>query len=376
MTFGNGMSFLWTLAMIFVWTTHFSVDAEIRYCETNACMKTQQFTKASDFGAMYNNTFISDIKFTFGDKKPGQVFYAHKYVLAISSPVFNEMFYSDAEKPITTIHIPNYDGETLAGFFSFIYKEECPKDFEKDLDVLYLIKQYEIRSFDSACSDTFQRTTELQKACKLLDELLEMKAKALADICLNKIDFYAEQYFASEYFLNINHSTLITLLKRDTLRSNETDIFKAVLKWADHQCSLKSLETTAANRRSVLGDAIYSIRFLLMNQSEFITHVIPTDILQDNETVAMIKLMAGEGVPDIAWKWTQFNLRRKRIAESLIFTPKAKSSSWTGYLGAFAFGYFFPLLSYFIYGAGILICCFQVVSLLTRGRFLIITVPR
>ena len=357
MILGDTTTFVWMLATLFGWANNFVVEAEFGYCQTDTCMpQMQQPTKASDVDRMYNNTFVSDIKFTFGDEKPGQIFYAHKYVLAISSPVYNEMFYSDTEKSIKTMHIPNQDGETLTGFFSFIYKEESPKDFEKDLEVLYLIKQYKIRSFDSTCSDSFQQTTELQKACKLLDELLEMKAEALADVCLGKIDLYAHEYFASEYFLNINQSTLKTLLNRDTLYCNETDIFKAVLKWADHQCSLKNLDTTGANRRMVLGDAIYSIRFLLMNQSEFTTLVMPTDILQDNETVAIIKLMAREQVPNILWKWSQSTLRRKRIAEWQTRTAASESSSWTDYFVAFGFGYLFPLIKYLIFGMGVLYC--------------------
>ena len=371
MIFGNSTTSLWMLATIFGWAIYFVVDAEFEYCETDTCVpQMQQPTKASNVNRMYNNTFISDIKLTFGEKKPGQVFYAHKYVLAISSPVFNEMFYSNTEKSIKTIHIPNQDGETLARFFSYIYKEECPKDFEKDLEVLHLIKKYEIRSFDSTCSDSFQRTTELQKACKLLDELLEMKAEALADVCLGKIDILADEYFTSEYFLNINQTTLKTLINRDTLYCNETDIFEAVLKWADHQCSLKNLETTGANRRMVLGDVIYSIRFLLMNQSEFATHVMPTDILQDDETVAIIKLMAGKQVPNTLWGLSRFTLRRKRIAECNIRTTTSECTSWTDYLVAFGFGYLFLFIKYLIFGVGIFFCYLAGNAKLTRGRWL------
>jgi hypothetical protein len=300
---------------------------------------------------MYNNSFISDIKFTFGDNKSGEVFYAHKFVLAISSPVFNEMFYSKTEKPIKTIHFPDHNSETLAGFFGFIYKEECPQDFEKDLEVLRLIKKYEIVSFDSACSHSFQRNTELQKACKLLDKFLEMKAEALAEICMGKIDQNADEYFASEYFLNINQSTLNILLDRDTLWYNETDLFKAVVKWADHQNF--NFITTRENRRKVLGNAIYFIRFLLMNQSEFATHVLPIDILDDHEIVAIIKWMAGEQVPYLAWD--SVKLRNKRRPEWLTATTK-KSNSWTHYFGGFVFGYLIPLITYLIFGIGIFAC--------------------
>jgi hypothetical protein len=83
---------------------------------------------------MYNNSFMSDTKFTFGTNKLGEVFYAHKYVLAFSSPLFYEMFYSNnIEKPIKAIHLSNHNNETIAGFFGFIYKNECPTDFEAEV---------------------------------------------------------------------------------------------------------------------------------------------------------------------------------------------------------------------------------------------------
>ena len=46
---------------------------------------------------MFNNSDMSDISFTC--EGSDQTFYAHKYVLATSSTVFNAMFYGDlAEK--------------------------------------------------------------------------------------------------------------------------------------------------------------------------------------------------------------------------------------------------------------------------------------
>ncbi|CAB4019462.1 BTB POZ domain-containing 6-like [Paramuricea clavata] len=352
MVFVSNWSFVVMLVATWLEFTNIRLVNAHKYSESSNIIKRP--TKPSEVERMYNNSFISDIKFTFGDKKSGEVFYAHKFVLAMSSPVFNEMFYSktETEKPIKTIHFPDQNTETLAGFFSFIYKEECPKDFEKDLEVLRLIKKYEIVSFDSACSHSFQRNTELQKACKLLDKFLEMKAEALAEICMDKIDLYADEYFASEYFLSIKQSTLNILLDRDTLWYNETDLFKAVLKWADHQCSLQNLITTQEDRRKVVGNAIYSIRFLLMNQSEFATHVLPTDILDDHEMVEIIKWMAGEQVPYLAWDIAK--LRNKRLPEWLPATTKSKS--WTHYFGVFVFGYLIPSIKYLIFGIGICFC--------------------
>ena len=311
-------------------------------------------TKPSQVKQMYNNSFISDIQFTFGNNKSGEVFYAHKYVLAISSPVFSEMFYAKTRRAIETIYLPNHRSKVVAGFFGFIYKEECPTDYEKDLDVLRLIKYYEIISFDAVCRSPFQRNAEVQKSCKFLDIFLELKAEELAEVCLDKIDLNPDEYFASKYFLEIRQSTLLMIINRDTLHYNETDVFKAVLKWADHQCSNQNLKPTRENRRMVLGNAIYSIRFLLMTQNEFTSYVVPTDILDNDEIVAIIKAMSGEQISDLVWD--SVKLRTEcRLPDQL--TASAKSgSSLTYIIELITLEYFLPLIKNVIYSLGVIAC--------------------
>jgi hypothetical protein len=46
-----------------------------------------------------------------------------------------------------------------------------------------------------------------------------------------------------------------------------------VLKWSNFQCSKRDIEATRENRRSVIGDAIYDLRFLAMNEKEFAQNV-------------------------------------------------------------------------------------------------------
>jgi hypothetical protein len=107
------------LMLVATRTTHFA-NAESEY-SLSSDSKWQPI-KPSEVARMYNNSFMSDTKFTFGTNKLGEVFYAHKYVLAFSSPLFYEMFYSNnIEKPIKAIHLSNHNNETIAGFFGFIY---------------------------------------------------------------------------------------------------------------------------------------------------------------------------------------------------------------------------------------------------------------
>ena len=95
------------------------------------------------------------------------------------------------------------------------------------------------------------------------------------------------------------------LLARDTLESNERAILGAVLKWADNQCSLRELEKTFGNRREILGDTIYKIRFHTMTESEFsefsgeIFRV--KLLLNDNEVVYFQTAIKGKNVQNLKW---------------------------------------------------------------------------
>ena len=301
MSFSIDWLFLFTLATgVFESTYPRFVRAELKSLEWTPI-------KAQKVEEMYNNSFMSDIKFTF-ENNDENVFFAHKYVLALSSPVFYDMFYRQDEKPIQTIRLP-YNSKDIARFFGYIYKDDCPKIHEKYFNALRLMIKYKVHLHPD-CQNSLQRDTDSQTAFKFVEEFLELKADVFAEICLRKIDAFAENFFASESFLNIKQSTLNILLDRDTLYLNETDIFKAVLKWADHQIAPEI--NRAENRRRVLGNAIYSIRFLLMTQGEFVKDVISTNILHDKEAMDIIRLINGEDTQNTVWDSKKIKTERHR----------------------------------------------------------------
>ena len=144
---------------------------------------------------------------------------------------------------------------------------------------------------------------------------MELKAERYISTCFDYIDTFADGYFTSEYFLNIKLGTLDVLLRRHTLADyREVKLFKAVVKWVDHQCSLQNLEASYENRRKILGNVIYDIPFLLMTLDEFTTDVIGVDILNDQESIGIIKAIAGHHVQNLKW-----DLSKKKCEMSTYF---------------------------------------------------------
>ena len=60
---------------------------------------------------MFNNGLFSDVKFvvrsTDGESESKQVIPAHKFVLSISSPVFEAMFYGELAETTDSIELPD-----------------------------------------------------------------------------------------------------------------------------------------------------------------------------------------------------------------------------------------------------------------------------
>jgi hypothetical protein len=120
--------------------------------------------------------------------------------------------------------------------------------------------------------------------------------------CWQFIKSNTKQAVASTDFDNISQKTLASLLRCNDLNIVEVELFRAVLKWSDFQCSKKDIEATRESRRSVIGDAIYDLRFLAMNEEEFAQNVATSGLLTAEEIVPIYNKFNGISSSDLKWK--------------------------------------------------------------------------
>ena len=77
---------------------------------------------------MFNNDLFSDVKFVArgpnGESESKQVIPGHKFVLSISSPVFEAMFYCELAETGDTIELPDCEYESLLELFRYMYSDE------------------------------------------------------------------------------------------------------------------------------------------------------------------------------------------------------------------------------------------------------------
>ena len=99
--------------------------------------------------SIVNQDLLSDVKFVVRDSKgrsKSKNIPAHKFVLAISSPVFYAMFYGELAETKDSVEISDCSYESLLELFRFIYSDEANLTPDNVMQLMYLAKKYMLPS--------------------------------------------------------------------------------------------------------------------------------------------------------------------------------------------------------------------------------------
>ena len=140
-----------------------------------------------------------------------------------------------------------------------------------------------------------------ENVISILEAATKFDEKELVKNCLELIESNTRNVITSKDFKSISQTTLATLLKLDHMNVSEVVLFQAVLNWSDSQCSKNDMEPTNENKRSVIGDAIYDLRFLAMSQNEFAQNVATSGLLTAEEMIPIYNKFNGVQSPDLRW---------------------------------------------------------------------------
>ena len=243
---------------------------------------------------IFNNDRFSDVKFVLrkmdGESESKQVIPAHKFVLSISSPVFEAMFYGELAETRDSIELPDCEYESLLELFRYMYSDEVNLSGSNVMGVLHLAKKYMVPSLADKCTEYLQENLDPSNVLIILPSALKYEEQNLVDRCWNMIDKQTEEAVKSDGFATIERSLLEAVVIRDTLTIEEIELFKAVDLWATKECERQGLEADGETKRRILGEEIVkAIRFPIMKQEVFASVVLDSEILREKEIVHIIK---------------------------------------------------------------------------------------
>ena len=241
--------------------------------------------------AIFNQELLSDVKFAVCREggSGSKTIPAHKFVLAISSPVFFAMFYGEmAERDC--VEIPDCEYESLLEVLRFIYSDEAKLNPGNVMQVLYLAKKYMLPTLAEKCSVYLKENLDASSVFLVLPQVQKYEEKDLLVHCWKLIETETVEAVKSDGFVAIERSVLEELVERDSLNIKEVELFKAVNCWAGNECEKQGLKAEGSVKRRLLGERIVKgIRFPVMEQKEFAGVVLDCEILTHKETCDLVK---------------------------------------------------------------------------------------
>ena len=241
--------------------------------------------------AVFNQELLSDVKFVVRDSRGGsKTIPAHKFMLAISSPVFFAMFYGKAAEMKESVEISDCEYESLLELFRFMYSDKANLNADNVMQLLYLSKKYMLPTLAEKCSAFLKENLNALNVFHILPDAQKYEEKDLMNHCWKLIETETEEAVKSEGFVTVERSVLEELVEKNSLNIKEVELFKAVDCWAENECKKQGLVAEGSAKRRALGErVVHGIRFPVMGQTEFADIVLDSGILTLRETNRLVK---------------------------------------------------------------------------------------
>ena len=242
---------------------------------------------------IFNNELLSDVKFIVpasnSESESRKMIPAHKFVLAIGSPVFYAMFFGEMAETKNSIELPDCEYESLLELFRYLYTDEVNLTGSNVMHVLYLAKKYMLPSLADKCSAYLHENLEASNVFSILPHAMKFDDQDLKNRCWKVIEKHTEEAVTSDEFFTLERSLVESVVKKEVLNVKEAELFKAVDRWASKEIERQGLNPDGETKRRIIGEELLNaIRFPLMSQKEFLS-VVPNNILTTKEMFDLMK---------------------------------------------------------------------------------------
>ncbi|CAH0380960.1 unnamed protein product [Bemisia tabaci] len=249
------------------------------------------------FEYIFQNSLFCDAHFIVGQDTNRQTISAHKLVLAASSVVFLTMFSEKWSTDRPEITVPDVDPTAFKQMLQFLYSDDISLTVKNVSSVLYAAKKYSILALENRCANFLLDQLCVENSFSILIQARLFDLQKVVDASLKVIAGDTEEALMADDFLNIDYETLCLILKRSDLKIVEIHLFDALLRWSETECERKKLVINPDNQRHVLRDALYLMRFPLMDPEDFASKVMDSGILSEAEANSVLLDCIGKSKP-------------------------------------------------------------------------------
>lgn len=120
------------------------------------------------------------------------------------------------------------------------------------------------------CTKFLWRDLYPRNACRAFEFAKLFEEPQLMEKSMQMIQCQTREVVTDDTFQDIEHATLCTVLKQDSISAPESLLFDRMISWADKECERRGIvKADNSSRRSCLGEAAYLIRYLTLSATEF-----------------------------------------------------------------------------------------------------------
>ncbi|XP_055356310.1 BTB/POZ domain-containing protein 6-B-like [Paramacrobiotus metropolitanus] len=214
---------------------------------------------------------FSDMQFALGRQfGPVKIFQAHKYILSMRSPVFRAMFFGSLPESCDgPIEIADFIPDAFANLLSYMYTDKAENlSADNVFHTMNSADKYDFAPLIQVCLEMIYSQLNVDNCLSALEQALHWHADGIVEKCLNLLDEESLAILQSPTFTAISKDLLEIILERETLSAEEYDIYLAVEEWDHEACQREGMDTSADNRRQMLGSALYMLRFPLLTSGQ------------------------------------------------------------------------------------------------------------
>jgi len=245
--------------------------------------------------ALEHKRLFHDVVFAVGEERV--VMSAHKTILAIASPVFEDLFHGPKASDVDeseAIVLGDLEANAFRATLKFMYTGLFDVDLLDAIGVLRAAKMFDLPQLLIKTGEFLIRNLTEQNAITFYQAAEVFDVKNLEE---SACSFLLNNFWAvakTEDFLNITFQNLCKFLDMDEINISELEFFNAAMKWAKAQCDKTDQKDTSENLRGVLQEALTMIRFTLMSPKEFALQIVPRFILTPLEVITIFQHLSVE----------------------------------------------------------------------------------
>ena len=201
----------------------------------------------------------------------------------------------------------------------YFYTDEIELNVRLATVLLHPTYKFGVTSLLRKCFEYLLSEMSSDNVCKIMESAHTYNEQSIYDKCLRFIYVNAVDVLKVPNFRDLCKECVTEVVKSDDLLADETQVYDALINWANGECarSPRKLQLSDSNRREVLGDMLFYVRFPLIDVNVFSHRISKANVLRADEKIALFQYFHGE-INILPEKFNRKQRRKYSIKKELL----------------------------------------------------------